>query len=246
MFERIAELTIRRSKPVLVVAALLVVLMGAVGAGAFGKLAGGGFDDPAAESTRAGQVIDEKFGGETNLVLLARAAEGRIDDPAAQRSGRELVAALKQEPGLTNVVSYWDTQNPALRSEDGREAMVLLHVKGDEKEQQEAVEKLVDTHAGSRDDGLTVRAGGAAAVSSDLSTQVGKDLLLAEAIAVPLTLLLLLVVFGSVVAALLPLLIGVVAVAGTFAVLAVLGGVTDVSTFAVNLTTALGLGLGSA
>ncbi|MEU5980443.1 MMPL family transporter [Streptomyces sp. NPDC047315] len=244
MFERIAELTIRRSKPVLVVAALLVVLMGAVGAGAFGKLAGGGFDDPAAESTRAGQVIDEKFGGETNLVLLARAAEGRVDDPAAQRSGRDLVAALKEEPGLSNVVSYWDTQNPALRSEDGREAMVLLHVKGDEKEQQEAVDKLVDTHAGAREDGLTVRAGGAAAVSSDLSTQVGKDLLLAEAIAVPLTLLLLLVVFGSVVAALLPLLIGVVAVAGTFAVLAVLGGVTDVSTFAVNLTTALGLGLG--
>ncbi|MEU9606004.1 MMPL family transporter [Streptomyces sp. NPDC048057] len=244
MFERIAELTIRRSKPVLVVAALLVVLMGAVGAGAFGKLAGGGFDDPAAESTRAGQVIDEEFGGETNLVLLARAEEGRVDAPAAQRSGRDLVAALQKEPGLTNVVSYWDAQNPALRSEDGREAMVLLHVEGEEKEQQEAVERLVDTHAGSREDGLTVRAGGAAAVSSDLSTQVGKDLVLAEAIAVPLTLLLLLVVFGSVVAALLPLLIGVVAVAGTFAVLAVLGGITDVSTFAINLTTALGLGLG--
>ncbi|MFI1828233.1 MMPL family transporter [Streptomyces sp. NPDC020412] len=244
MFERIAELTIRRSKPVLVVAALLVVLMGAVGAGAFGKLAGGGFDDPAAESTRAGQAIEEEFGGETNLVLLARTAQGRVDAPAAERSGRSLVAALKEEPGLGNVISYWDAQNPALRSKDGREAMVLLHVKGDEKEQQEVVEQLVDTHAGSRDDGLTVRAGGAAAVSSDLSTQVGKDLLLAEAIAVPLTLLLLLVVFGSVVAALLPLLIGVVAVAGTFAVLAVLGGVTDVSTFAVNLTTALGLGLG--
>ena len=89
-----------------------------------------------------------------------------------------------------------------------------------------------------------VLAGGAAAVNQDVTNQVTSSLLIAELIAVPLTALLLLLAFGSVVAALLPLAVGGVAILGTFAELAVLGEVTDVSIFAINLTTALGLGLG--
>jgi RND superfamily putative drug exporter len=96
--------------------------MAAVGVGAFGKLVGGGFDDPSSESSRAAQVIEEKFGGETNLVLLVRAPEGGIDAPTAKRSGQVLVADLKKEQTLQNVISYWDTGSPDLRSKDGREA----------------------------------------------------------------------------------------------------------------------------
>ncbi|MGC0421734.1 MMPL family transporter [Embleya sp. AB8] len=244
MFDRIAELAIRRSRLVLIVAVVAVALMGAAGAGAFGKLMGGGYDDPASQSTRAREVIAEKFGGETNLVLLVRAPNGAIDDPAAKQSGRDLVADLKKEHSLDNVISYWDTDNPALRSKDGREAMVLAHVKGNDTQRDKDAKSLIDTYTGTYKGALKVQAGGGAAVSSDLGTQSAKDLLLAEAIAVPLTLVLLLVVFGSVVAALLPLAIGLIAIAGTFAELFVLGSVTDVSIFATNLTTALGLGLG--
>lgn len=244
MFERIAELAIRRARLILVVAVVAVALMGALGSGAFGKLLGGGYDDPASQSTRAGEVIDEKFGGETNLVLLVRASEGRVDGPAAGQSGRALVAGLKKEQNLDNVVSYWDTDSPALRSKDGREAMVLAHVKGDDTERDENAQSVIDAYTGPYKDALTVRAGGAAAVTSEMGTQSGEDLVLAESIAIPLTLVLLLIVFGSAVAALLPLVIGIIAIAGTFAELFVLGSVTDVSVFAVNLTTALGLGLG--
>ncbi|MGW8569259.1 MMPL family transporter [Streptomyces niveus] len=244
MFDRIAELAIRRARLVLVVAAVAVALMGAVGAGAFSVLKGGGYDDPASQSSRAGKVIEEKFGGETNLILLVRTAEGRVDSPAADRSGQALVADLKAEKDLDNVLSYWDTDSPDLRSEDGREAIVLAHVKGEKTEQEERAKALIDTYGGQYEGGLTIEAGGGTAVGADLSAQVPKDLLLAEAIAVPLTLILLLVVFGSVVAALLPLVIGTIAIAGTFAELALLGGVTDVSNSATNLTTALGLGLG--
>lgn len=244
MFERLAELAIRRSRSVLVVAAAALVLMGAVGAGAFGKLLGGGFDDPSSPSSRAAVVIDEKFGGETNLVLLVGAADGSVDSPAVRQSGQSLVAGLKEEKGLTNVVSYWDTGSPDLRSEDGREAMVLAHVTGDETRQQENAQQIIDGYTGTQDDGLTVRAGGGAAVGSDLSSQVVDDLILAEAIAIPLTLVLLLFVFGSVVAALLPLVIAVIAIVGSFAQLSLLGSVTEVANTATNLTTALGLGLG--
>jgi RND superfamily putative drug exporter len=244
VFERIAELAIRRSRLVLVVAAVAVALMGVLGAGAFGKLLGGGYDDPASQSSRAGKVIEEKFGGETNLVLLVRASEGRVDAPAAQQSGRDLVADLKKEKNLENVVSFWDTASPDLRSEDGREAMVLAHVKGEDTERDENAKSVIDAYTGPYKDAFTVQAGGGAAVNSEMGTQSGEDLVLAEAIAVPLTLVLLLLVFGSMVAALLPLAIGIIAIMGTFAELFVLGSVTDVSIFAVNLTTALGLGLG--
>lgn len=244
MFERIAELAIRRSRLVLVVAVVAVALMGAVGAGAFGKLKGGGYDDPASQSSRATKVIEDKFGGETNLILLVSAPEDGVDSPAADKSGQALVADLKKEKALDNVISYWETQSPDLRSENGREAMVLAHVKGETTEQEENAKSVIDKYSGDYEGGLSIKAGGGTAVGTDLSTQVPKDLLLAEAIAVPLTLLLLLIVFGSVVAALLPLVIGTIAIAGTFAELFLLGGVTDVSNSATNLTTALGLGLG--
>ncbi|MFE2937953.1 MMPL family transporter [Streptomyces sp. NPDC059255] len=244
MFERIAELAIRRSRLVLIVAVVALALMSGLGAGAFDKLKGGGFDDPASASTRAAEVIDEKFGGEANLVLLVSSSDGRVDTPASGRTGRALVADLKKEKNLTNIVSYWETNSPDLRSEDGREAVVLAHVKGDPTQLRDNVQEILDAYTGTYQGTLTVQAGGGAAVGADLSGQVVDDLILAEVIAVPLTLLLLLFVFGSVVAALLPLVIAVIAIMGSFALLFVLGSVTDVGDTATNLTTALGLGLG--
>ncbi|MFG3258682.1 MMPL family transporter [Streptomyces sp. NPDC048172] len=244
MFERIAELAIRRSRLVLIVTVVAVALLGAVGATAFTKLQAGGFDDPSSESSQARDVIDEKFGGETNLVLLVRSPDGRVDAPAAERTGKALVSDLKKEGDLENVVGYWDTKSPDLRSKDGREAMVLARVKGSETEQQDNAKGVIDDYKGSYKDTLTVKAGGTAGVSYEMGPQTGEDLVLAESIAVPLVLLLLLVVFGTVVSALLPLVIALIAIVGVFAQLALVGGVTDVSIFAINLTTALGLGLG--
>ncbi|MET7980624.1 MMPL family transporter [Streptomyces mirabilis] len=244
MFERIAELAIRRARLVLIVAVVATALMGALGSGAFTKLLGGGFDDPASQSTRARDLIDEKFGGETNLVLLVRAGDGRVDTPSAEQNGKALVASLKKEKTLANVVSYWDTRSAQLLSKDGREAMVLAHVKGDPTQQQKNATSLLDDYDGTYNKALTVRAGGVAAVGNDMSTQVVEDLELAELIAIPLTLILLLFVFGSVVAALLPLAIAVIAILGSFAELSLLADVTSVSNTATNLTTALGLGLG--
>ncbi|MDI6520009.1 MMPL family transporter [Streptomyces coelicoflavus] len=244
MFERVAELAIRRSRLVLVVAALAVVVMGFVGGGAFTKLLPGGFDDPNSQSSRAVEVIDDKFGGETNLVLLVDTPDGGVDTPAAKSAGQALVSELKGEKNLANVYSYWDTNLAALRSEDGEQALILAHVKGEEVELQDNAQSLIDAYSGTYGDTLEVRAGGGTAVSADISTQVVSDLVLAEAIAIPLTLVLLLFVFGSVVSALLPLAIAVIAIAGAFAQLSVLGGITEVSNTATNLVTALGLGLG--
>ncbi len=243
VFDRIAGLALHRGRLVLTLTVVALVAMAAIGFGAFGKLLGGGFEDPGAPSARAQELIDEKFGGESNLVLLVRADDGGIGSPAAERAGRVLTSDLKGEPTVSNVISYWGTGAPALTSRDGNQALVLAHIKGDEAEQGDHASAIIDKYTGDRD-GLTVQAGGGAAVGDEVPTQVAKDLALAEMIAVPLILILLVIAFGSVVAALLPLVIGLIAIVGTFAELYVIGSLTSVSVFSINLTTALGLGLG--
>ncbi|MFF3403885.1 MMPL family transporter [Streptomyces sp. NPDC002659] len=243
MFDRITGLALHRGRLVLILTVVAVIAMGAIGFGAFGKLQGGGFEDPSAPSARAQELIDDKFGGESNLVLLVRADDGSIGSPAAQRAGRALTSELRGEPTVANVISYWDTGASALTSRDGNEALVLAHVKGDDTEQGDNASAIIDEYTGDHN-GLTVQAGGSAAVGDEVPTQVAKDLALAETIAVPLILVLLVIAFGSVVAALLPLVIGLIAIVGTFAELYVLGSLTSVSVFSINLTTALGLGLG--
>lgn len=243
MLTRVAELVLRRTRLVLTLAAAAVVAMAALGFGAFGKLSAGGFSDPGSPSARAQQVIDDRFGGDTNLVLLVSAESGGIGGQAARERGLEVTEGLRAEPAVSNVMSYWDRGGEGLTSTDGSRALVLAHVAGGDEKEAENARELTDEYAGTRD-GVTVRAGGGAAVSNDVSAQVAADLALAESIAVPVTLVLLVLAFGSVVAALLPLAIGLVAIFGTFAELWVLGSLTDVSVFSVNLTIALGLGLG--
>src|SRR5262245_41594222 len=242
MFRWYGEFIVRRAKLVLVVSGLVLVAAGVLGAGAFGKLKAGGFLDPAADSTAAARQIDERYGGRTNLILLVDAkAAGSVDAPAVREAGTALATALEAEPMVSDVISYWSTGAPPLKSVDGRQAMVLAHVIGDEDEISETTDALLDRYTGDRG-AVGVLAGGSAAVNRDVSTQVTRSLAIAEAIAVPVTLLLLIVAFGSLVAAALPLAIGGVAILGTFAELFLLGSATDVSIFAINLTTALGLG----
>jgi putative drug exporter of the RND superfamily len=141
-------------------------------------------------------------------------------------------------PGVSNVVSYWQTRNPGLRSKDGKYALVLGSTKSD---RDLSASELASLRSHSKQVDVTV--GGSAAIGNDITTQVGKSLRTAEMIAVPIILALLVFAFGSVVAALLPVAIGVIAILGTFAELDVLGSVTNVAICATNLTTALGLAL---
>jgi putative drug exporter of the RND superfamily len=166
-----------------------------------------------------------------------------VDSPAVAAQGRALTRRLAQEPGATQVTSYWTGQAAPLRSRDGRQALVLARITGDDSTLGERTDELVARY---EHDGTATRvqAGGQLRVYREVNTQVESDLAKAEGIAVPITLLLLLVVvFASAVAALLPLAVGGFAIVGTLLILRVLAGLTDVSVYALNLTTALGLGL---
>ena len=242
MLHRLGGFVVRRARLVLVAAALLLAAAAVVGVGAFGKLQGGGFDDPGSESSRARQVLVDKYGGEGDLVLLADAggASGSVD--TAKAAGLRLTQRLAAEPDLAGVASYWTTQAPSMRSEDGTKALVVASINGGDDHRREVADRIKTEYAGQHD-GLTVDVGGPSGVIHDVNTQVAEDLATAEAIAIPIILILLLVAFRSLVAALLPLVVGMIAIFGTFAELSLLGSAFDVSVFAINLTTGLGLGL---
>ncbi|WP_282702191.1 MMPL family transporter [Streptomyces sp. CC219B] len=245
-FTALARLAVRRSRLLLVLTVVLLAGAVVLGSGVADRLRSGGSGgvvDPSSESSYAADILEREFPrARPNLVLLARADDG-VDDADVARQGRELAARLAAEPGVTGVTSYWDTGAGALRSEDGREALVVARLTGDELEADRTLEDRVVGHFDGPQGDLTVRVGGSVAVQHEQQTFIREDLVRAEVIALPITLLILMVVFGSAVAALLPVGIGVIAILGTNAVLRVLTSFTDVSVFATNLTTALGLGL---
>jgi putative drug exporter of the RND superfamily len=243
MLTRLGRLALRRRWAILAATLAAVTLAGAFGGGAIGHLKSGGFDDPAAESVKAAATLRDTFGtGDPNLVLLVTAARGGVDDPAAARAGRDLTRRLAAEPDLAQVASYWSTGAPSLKSRDGRQALVLGRVTGDEQALDERARQLAAAY-GADGPHLRVQVGGQIQVYREVGDQVERDLARAEGIAVPITLLLLVVVFGSAVAGMLPLAVGGVAIVGTLLLLRLLGDLTDVSIYALNLTTALGLGL---
>ncbi|GAA1573792.1 MMPL family transporter [Kribbella sancticallisti] len=241
MLHRLGTFAAHRARPILLTTVLLLIAAGVVGFGAFGKLAGGGFEDPGSDSARAATALADKFDGQADLVFVADAGRN-VDEAGVALAGADLTRRIAAEPDLSGVTSYWTTKAPPLRSEDGTKALVLASIDGDFDSRTDVADRLIGTYGGEYD-GLTVNLGGEVGVNHDVNAQVGRDLAIAEAIAVPIILALLVLAFGSLVAALLPLAIGTIAIFGTFAELSVLGSTTDVSIYAINLTTALGLGL---
>jgi RND superfamily putative drug exporter len=241
MLSRLAWLIVRRRRLVLVLSGVFLCTAAALGSGAFGVLEDGGFEDPDAESTRAADALEEHFdSGAPNFVLLTRSSTGSVDDPAATADGTALTDALADRPGVSEVVSYWSLGGAsALRSNGGDEALVLARATGDE----DAIIEAVRDDLGGAQGVLDVKVGGSEAVENEITSTVESSLGKAEMIAIPLTLILLVFVFRSVLAASLPLLVGVMSIMGTLFALFVLGSLTDVSVYSINLTTALGLGL---
>ncbi|MGW4631867.1 MMPL family transporter [Nocardia sp. NPDC004415] len=236
------EFTERRSRWVLGVFAVLALVLGALSATLFDRVDGGGYTDPGSESSRALTVLREEFGqGSPNLVLLVQ-TESSVDDPETVSAATALVANLHERGGVTDVVSYWTTHQPALRSVDGKQGLIVASVLGTEREIDDTVTGI--TNDLSRLDGpLQVRVGGFAMLMHETVLQSKTDIARGEAIAFPLTMIALLFVFGGLVAASLPLLVAVVTVVLTMGTLWLLTLFIPLSVTATNVATLLGLGL---
>ena len=249
-FARLGAFAVRRRVPILVLAVLFVVVSAVLGGGVVSRLSSGGFDDPGSDSAKAAAALADRFdAGPSDIVLVVggagSAAGSSVDTPAVAAAATALAETLAKESGVRDVSSYWATKAPAMRSTDGTLALVTARLTQSGDAAQTRAGQLAEELAGPTPDGvLDVHVSGAPVVFHEVGHTIEKDLARAESIAIPITMLLLLLVFGTLVASGLPAVIGAVAVLGSFFALWVTTQVTDVSIFAINLVTALGIGLG--
>src|SRR5437667_5440762 len=242
MLARLGGMIYRTRWLVLCLALLIVAGAAIFGTGLFGTLKSGGFNDPASESTKAQALLDAKLGGSSaDIIILMSNTSIKATDPAFIDAATQLLAKLKARPEVASVTSYYSTHSASLVSRDGHEtfAVVQLTAKDEATKEKDfkTIEPLITSPV------LHTMVGGNVAVNIAINKQVGSDLERAELITFPIVAILLLIVFGSLVAASLPLLIGGIAIMGAFAILRALAGWTDVSVYAVNVVTMLGLGL---
>lgn len=243
MLDRVATLAIRRGRAVLV-AAVVLALAGAVASlTLFARLTAGGLTDSGSESGRATSVLSERFGhAQPNLTVLVTTPRG-VDDPSAAAAGKALTEQLAREPGIRDVTSYWTSgNNPQLRSKKGDKALILANVAGSETAVNERLATLVPRIAGDHG-GVHARVGGYAMYQKEVNEQSQRDAEMGEAVAFPLTVVALVVVYGSLVAAMLPLAVAVVTLLAGMGVIWIVAGLTDISVFSLTVVTLLGLGL---
>jgi putative drug exporter of the RND superfamily len=245
MLQRIARLAISAPRRIIGLAVLAFIAAAVFGIPVADSLSPGGFQDPNSESAHAIQVLSDKFGQSGQQMLILVTAPGGANSEQARGVGTDLVDQLQRSPLVYNASSPW-TAPPAasadLISTDGKSGLIVVNVKGGETDAQKNAQTLSNQFIHDRDS-VTVRAGGPAMQYAQINKQNQEDLLLMESIALPLTFLVLVWVFGGLLAAALPMALGALAVVGSMTVLRLVTFTTDVSIFALNLSTALGVAL---
>ena len=214
----------------------------------FGNLKGGGYDNPNSDSALVQEILESDFGVDPAELIVLVDLPGQADSMTA--SGPEffpLVQDLTDEiadiEGVESAVNYYMLGSPPqLKSEDGKLVYLLVDL-DNSANQAPIVKQIVDDYTGDYR-GAEVHVSGFGAVTKAINEQIESDIIRAEIVAVPIVIILLLFVFGSLVAAGLPLFVGGLAIVGSFFVIWVASQFTDVSIFSLNLITGLGLGLG--
>ncbi len=245
MLQKIARVAIAAPRRIIALGVLVFLAAAVFGIPVAKSLSPGGFQDPDSESARAIGVLTDKFGQSGQQMLILVTAPGGSNSDPARRVGTELVGQLQRSPLVYNVSSPWTAPPQAsadLVSRDGKSGLIVVNLKGGENFVQNNAQTLADQFVHDRD-GVTVRAGGAAMQYAQINTQNQADLLVMEMIALPLSFLVLIWVFGGLLAAALPMALGALAVVGSMSVLRLITFTTEVSIFALNLSTALGLAL---
>jgi uncharacterized membrane protein YdfJ with MMPL/SSD domain len=245
LLQRIAELAIAAPARTIAIAALVMVAAGIFGIPVAKSLSAGGLQDPTSESARATKLLTDKFGqGDVQLLFVVSDRDGATST-AARAVGTDIADQLSRSAHVTSVTSAW-TAPPAaaasLVSKDGRSGLIVAAISGGETDSQKYADALSERFAHDRN-GITVRSGGVAMVNAQITEQAQRDVLVVEAIAIPLSFIVLVWVFGGLFTAALPVAIGGMSILGALAVLRLIAFTTDVSIFALNLSTALGLAL---
>jgi uncharacterized membrane protein YdfJ with MMPL/SSD domain len=240
MLSRLATFLHAHGRRILLGVVICAVAASAFGLGVSSSLWPYSADDPASQSVKARHRFEAGAGRQIDAGVVALVSSGDVGTTAARHRVDQVAAALRAQPDVAQVQSFYTAHDQAMVSRDRRSTYVLAYFRPlSDKALKDVAQHIEDHFAGWRD----VKLGGAAVTNAQADTKVGKDLARAELLAFPFIFLLSLVFFRSLVAALLPPLLGGLAILVTFFVLRIVASFVDVSVFALNFTTGLGLGL---
>jgi RND superfamily putative drug exporter len=247
MFEKLGHFLVKRRKGAVVLFVIGILVAGGFGSMAFNRLDSSGYSDPNSDSYKVYQYLTEDLNRpDPSVVIVVDSGSTDVDDAVITQKGLALEKRIGQEEGVSRTLSYWTSGGEAtLRSTDGKAAYIIVYGDNDpfSAEGQKLGKLFQEKYDGSYDD-LTLYAGGASVVGHAITEKISDDLKIAELISIPLTFILLAFVFGALAASAMPLIVGVAAILGAFFILYLFTLFTDVSIYALNLTTGMGLGLG--
>jgi RND superfamily putative drug exporter len=245
MFEAWGRVLYRRRRLALIAALLFVAFAGIWGTGVFAKLSSGNsFTPPDSQSQHEQNLADATFGrNDADVVVLYRSATMTVADPAYRQAVTSQLAALPKRD-VARATTFWSAKDPAMVSASWHETYAVLQLAGADDAARQKVFKDIKADLGLPVPGLTVQVGGNVPTEVAINSEVTANVTKAEGFSMPVLLILLMVIFGSLAAASLPVAIGGIAILGSFTVLRLLTLVSTVSVYSVNITTILGLGLG--
>ena len=237
----------RRRKAAVILFIIGILAAGGVGSAVFNRLDSGGYSNPKSDSYKVYNYINDTLKiADPTIVVVVDAGDTDISDPAVTQRALALEAKMAKEIGVSKTLSYWSAGGEkSLRSKDGKAGYILVYSQAEafSPESEKLGAYFQDNYDG-RVAGFTLYAGGVGVVGNAINEKISKDLAIAEAISIPATFILLVFVFGAMVASAMPLVVGVSAILGAFFILYLFTLFTDVSIYALNLTTGMGLGLG--
>jgi RND superfamily putative drug exporter len=245
MFEKLGSLIVSYKKFIFTLFIILILAAGAIGSSVFGKLDSGGYSDPNSDSAKVFEYLTDDFKVKDPMVVLVLESKDGVISPTASASATKLEGQIKLEPGVDSTLSFWSSAGaPSLKSTDSKSGFLFIYSKSIEWDDvQDLGKRIQEKYQGNYED-LRIYASGTGVFAHAINTKIADDLKLSEAISIPLTFILLVFVFGSLVASAMPLLVGVSAILGSLLIMYLLTLFTGVSVFALNLITGLGLGLG--
>ena len=231
---------------VLVLTALFAVFASVWGLGVFSDVSESGFEDPNSESARAMDVLQDELGhDDIDIIAVHHSDEMQVDNPsfaaAVERISEELPQDVVADHETYLDEDLSDVERGMRVSEDMNSTYTTITLAG--KTHEERLQQFDEAAAVLQAGPLETELGGPIAVEHELSNTAESDIVRAELITLPLLLLLLVLIFGGLIAGLVPVAVGGLAILGSLTVLRALTHVTEVSVFAINVATLLGLGL---
>ena len=246
MFEKLGHFAVRRKKIAVITFIVSILVAGGVGSQVFNRLDSGGYSIASSDSYKVYEYISETLKESDPAIIVMVDAKTSVDDPTVAARALALEKEMAGEEGVSKTLSYWSAGGaPSLKSSDGEAAYILIYGDGEAfSPKSQDLGKIFQEKYDGGVSGFSLYAGGFGVIGNAITEKIGKDLKLSESISIPLTFILLAFVFGALAASAMPLIVGVFAILGAFFVLYLLTLFTDVSVYALNLTTGMGLGLG--